>query len=370
MADGATVQAGLAALTAAGWDVIEPNEGGKFGAVGLLPVGYGTAGQVLTSNGAAALPTFQTPAAGVGTVTATAGALTANALVLGAGGTDTKVSTGITSNGAGEISLGVAGTTAGAVNFAGATSGLAQLKAPAVAGAAVITLPDVTSTLATLGANTITGVQTLPLGTAGAPAITPTGGANSGLFWVTATNLAVAVSGLERFRFGSGGQFTATGGFSVGTTVAGADAFLIRAAAATWQFGASDAAVPVAQTLRTQGSRPGIDNNGGAGKLTLGPGPGTGTGTLASLDLVSPVAVASGTGVQTQTRGLQILSGVAVRTVYAVSALPTATAALKGGVAWVNDATMGMITGYGTVPIGGGANEAPVSCNGTAWVIG
>jgi hypothetical protein len=50
--------------------------------------GTGTAGQVLTSNGAAADPTFQAGAAG--TVTAT-GTLTANQLIIGNGGADEKV---------------------------------------------------------------------------------------------------------------------------------------------------------------------------------------------------------------------------------------------------------------------------------------
>ena len=302
----------------------------------------GSAGQVLTSNGGAALPTFQTPAAG-GTP----------------GGTDTQPQFNNAGAFAGMVGVtwvfGTSTYTFGGgvvVNFAGATSGLAQLKAPAVAGTAVITMPGVTSTLATLGANTFSGGQIV-----------------NSFLQVGSGSTAIGIS------YFSTGQINLTNSgvmawSSTGSIANAPDFFIGRAAAAVGQLGAADAASPAAQTLRTQGSRAGTDTNVGAGKLTLGPGPGTGTGTLASLDLVSPVAVASGTGVQTQTRGLQILSGVAVRTVYAVSALPTATAALKGGVAWVNDATMGMITGYGTVPIGGGANEAPVSCNGTAWVIG
>lgn len=77
------------------------------GTSAVAVTGAGTAGQVLTSNGAAADPTFQA-VGGTGTVTATAGALTANAVMLGAGGTDSKVlaslgTTGqvLTSNGAG-----------------------------------------------------------------------------------------------------------------------------------------------------------------------------------------------------------------------------------------------------------------------------
>ncbi len=45
------VQAGLATLTATGWDVIEPNEGGKFGSVGVLTASQITAVQALVSGG-------------------------------------------------------------------------------------------------------------------------------------------------------------------------------------------------------------------------------------------------------------------------------------------------------------------------------
>src|SRR5437899_102869 len=47
--------------------------------------------------------------AGSGTVTNTGGALTANAVVLGAGGNDTKVVTGLTTDGAANLSLGSTG---------------------------------------------------------------------------------------------------------------------------------------------------------------------------------------------------------------------------------------------------------------------
>ncbi len=59
---------------------------------------------------------------GSGTVTNTGGNLTANAVVLGAGTNDTKVSTGITTNGASELDLGVSGTS-GVLGLKGSTSG-------------------------------------------------------------------------------------------------------------------------------------------------------------------------------------------------------------------------------------------------------
>lgn len=49
MADNTTVQSGLATLTAAGWDVIEPNEGGRFGSVGVLTAAQTAATAALVS---------------------------------------------------------------------------------------------------------------------------------------------------------------------------------------------------------------------------------------------------------------------------------------------------------------------------------
>lgn len=68
-----------------------------------------------------------------GTVTNTAGALTLNSVVLGNGGNDTKVSTGITTDGGSELDVGVSGTS-GILGLNGSTSGKATCTAPAVAG--------------------------------------------------------------------------------------------------------------------------------------------------------------------------------------------------------------------------------------------
>jgi hypothetical protein len=95
---------------------------------------------------------------GSGTVTNTGGNLTLNSVVLGAGTNDTKVSTGITTNGASELDLGVAGTN-GALGLNGLTSGKATLTAPAIAGTVtnpvtisnVFAGPDGTSAAATYG---------------------------------------------------------------------------------------------------------------------------------------------------------------------------------------------------------------------------
>lgn len=59
------------------------------------------------------------------------------------------------------LTLGVAGTAAGALALKGSTSGTATLQTPAVAGTVTLTLPAVTDTLAVLGANSFTASQTL-----------------------------------------------------------------------------------------------------------------------------------------------------------------------------------------------------------------
>lgn len=137
--------------------------------------------------------TWATPA-GSGTVTATGGALTANALVLGAGTTDTKVVAGIITDGVSQITLGVNTTTLGKLKLFGNTSGDATVQPAAVAGTAtVITLPAVTGTLATLA-----GTETLTNKTLTSPTLTtPALGTPSALVLTNATLLPISgITGL------------------------------------------------------------------------------------------------------------------------------------------------------------------------------
>ena len=114
--------------------------------------------------------TWATPS-GSGTVTNTLGNLTLNSVMLGNGTTDSKVSTGITSNGTAQLILGVNTSTLGSVLMYGSTSGSVSLQPAAIAGTSTtITLPTTTGTLAELGTNTFTGTQTF-----GTQAINTTG---------------------------------------------------------------------------------------------------------------------------------------------------------------------------------------------------
>lgn len=149
------------------------------------------------------------------------------------------------------------------------------------------------------------------------------------------------------------------------------DAQFVRGGAAgAIQQGLADAASPVAQTLKAQGSRAGTDSNVAGASYTHQSGTGTGTGTPSTLILKSPIAVASGTGAQTQTTGLVINVGTAVLTSYTVANLPAAATAGVGATAFVTDASTTLILGLGGVVTGGGTNKVPVYSDGTNWVYG
>jgi hypothetical protein len=148
------------------------------------------------------------------------------------------------------------------------------------------------------------------------------------------------------------------------------DLILRRNGAADIAHGAANAASPVNQKISTQGSRAGTDSNVGGATMTIQSGTGTGTGTISSLILQSPIAVASGTGAQTQTTGLTVKNGTAVLTSYTVAALPSASASGAGAIAFVTDASTTLILGLGTTVAGGGSNQVPVYSDGTNWIYG
>lgn len=81
--------------------------------------------------------TCSTPSGG-GTVTNTGGNLTANATVLGAGGSDAKVVPGITTDGASTYIAGVNTTTLGKYKMFGSTSGDVTIQPNAVAGTGIV----------------------------------------------------------------------------------------------------------------------------------------------------------------------------------------------------------------------------------------
>jgi hypothetical protein len=122
---------------------------------------------------------------GSGTVTNTGGALTANAVVLGNGGSDTKVSTGITTNGGSELDVGVSGTS-GVIGWNGSTSGKVTCTAPAVAG---------TTTNPLVCSNAIQ----LPVGAPSTPAIPFTGHLSSGFYYNSGHGPAIGDASISVF---------------------------------------------------------------------------------------------------------------------------------------------------------------------------
>ena len=203
--------------------------------------------------------------AGGGAVTHTAGALTANAVVLGAGAADTKVVAGVTTDGTSVLTLGVAGTSVGGLALKNATSGTITVQPPTGAlGTVTLTAPAATDTLVgrattdTLTNKSIAGSQLT-----GAYTV-------AGLTLATAKLLGrttAATGAVEEITVGSGlsmsaGTLTSTGsGGSVTSVAATVPAFLSIAGspvttAGTLAITYSGTALPVANggTASTSGN--------------------------------------------------------------------------------------------------------------------
>lgn len=186
----------------------------------------------------------QFAAAGTGTVTHTGGALTSNALVLGAGSADAKVVVGITTDGASALNLGVAGSSVGKVVLANATSGTITVQPPTGAlGTVTLTAPATTGTLALLaqitGTNSGTNTGDETTTTAGAlingatGKTTPVDADYIGLMDSAASNVLKKLSwaNIKAAMFAAWGALisTATGK----TTPVDADAFAMMDSAAS-----------------------------------------------------------------------------------------------------------------------------------------
>ena len=101
----------------------------------------------------------------------------------------------------------------------------------------------------TFASPTFTGQITVPLGTAAAPTIVPTGGGgNDGIYWTNENNFSLSAGGTERLRLDGNGNLTTTGGFAQGATAGGGDTFMLRAAANSWIFSAANVSTTTSRT--------------------------------------------------------------------------------------------------------------------------
>lgn len=258
---------------------------------------------------------------GSGTVTATAGSLTSNAVVLGAGTTDTKVSTGITTDGVGAVTLTPAANTS-ALTVASHTHTTSN---PAIsvaqtwnAGAATFTgwKLNITNT-ASAAASLLMDLQ---VGATSKFAVRKdgliTGGGGTG-----SASINLGTAGANDTYIGVGdtrvGHRTTTNGWFVG---------------ANMHFGWTSSNINAAGTIDTCLYRKAAKiieiNNGTAGSYN---------------------ATAFSTGSQT------------------VANLPAAATAGAGARSFVTNATA---TTFLSTVAGGGANKVPVVSDGTNWLIG
>jgi len=155
-----------------------------------------------------------------------------------------------------------------------------------------------TNALAITGTSSFGGVAAFAQGSANAPSISYVSGSATGIWFPSSGNFQISIGGSGIFNIDSSGNITArnTGAFAFNSTsLAGGapDTFLTRAAAATLQLGAADAAAPVAQTIGVQNVVAGTSNTNGA-NFTIRGSAGTGTGLGGSI--IFQVAPAGTTG--------------------------------------------------------------------------
>lgn len=261
-----------------------------------LPTDDGNSGYVLQTDGAG-VTSWVAASGGGGTVTNTGGALTSNSVVLGAGTNDVKVVSGIITDGTSQLTLGVAGTSVGAVNFKNATSG-------------TITVQPTTGALGTV-------TLTLP--------------ATSGTFYVSGgTDVAVADGGT--------GLSSGTSGGILGYTASGTIASSVALTANALVLGGGAGATPT--PMGSLGTTTTVLHGNAAGAPTFG-----------AVSLTADVSGDLPFANLTQIAGLSVLGVTGASTADVAAITGTTDQVLR-----VNTAGTGL--GFGTIATGGITNNA------------
>ena len=261
--------------------------------------GVGTSGQILTSNGAGALPTFQN---------APGASLTVGSSVI-ASGTTTRIlydNAGIL----GEYTITGSGTVVAMQTSPTLITPVLGVATATSINKMAITAPATSSTLAVADGKTFTANASLTL--AGTDSTTMTFPSSSTtVAGLSIANVFTALQTAQGLTTTSPGWYTQITGdgtprvhvgltatdvptLSFGPGSGARDVFWQRAGAANWRSGTADAASPVAQTHSVQNVVAGTSNTAGA-NWTLQGSIGTGTGAGGQVILQTAPAGGSGT---------------------------------------------------------------------------
>lgn len=260
--------------------------------------------------------TFKVSAAGV--LTTTGAQLTTPSLGVAAG---TSLALGGATIGA--DALGITGTTTLSslltIAQANANTGVLSSTGFSLTGSSTVTMLNYAGTWNTSGASPIAFLLSMTnTAAAGTPLLMDLRAGAAGAtseFSVTSAGVVTIASSLtasSSLTAGASSTIGWTGRTKLSTSAngmisvqnsAGTNSFLLSCptvtATPTFQLGDLDAAAPVAQIVRSQGSRGGTDSNVGGAQLTIETGLGTGTGAIAQILFRVPILAASGTTAQT-----------------------------------------------------------------------
>jgi hypothetical protein len=326
--------------------------GGTTGTGDMQQVaGLGTSGQFLRSNGAAALPTWQTVALGSGDVVGPASSVDSTlALFDGVTGKLLKAAQGVDAATAASLNLGsITDATARALtisqtwNNAGLAGKLLILDATSTNSTAASTLQEWRTSGANRGKLYRDGEFRLLNGSVGSPTFSFEAQTGTGMYYTGAgLSLAFAVFGTQILTLSDSlgtGVVTSTGVFVGGNGTVTSPTYAV-------------------------GSRGGMYSTA-VGEVALAT---TGVGRArVDADGISPFTTGVGTlGTAARQWNGAFFSGPVKLAGYTVATLPAGSVGMR---AYVTDSNAAITAGIGAVVAGGGANVVPVFYDGANWRI-